>query len=397
MARAHWHNCDSMKPGKMISKTKFWKGNTVPISLINRSGLNVRFLKRFYQRQLENSEKNDNSQLLLLMLSSVKTVSPVIKAESGNITIGGCGRGPPLGIVLNISAFIKVIGFALQSIFMTKSNKLKKAIATGLVGLALAMPMKARAESFLDKIDVGVSAGVEYNFKNPIDYTQLNKDFREGKYTFLTPIPQWEDIQAGNSFVMPEINGTIDFKIADGVRIGVKGGYKSGKSEIKYDKNYDIYDSLGKIPTKFTRNETFDISTPTIGLSAKIDLSKDTKINLGGILDFCSIKGNVDYTMNDNPNTPITGPPWEYTQWRKANYSGSGIIPSVEAGLEQKIIDGISVSVAGGMKFGKVEASGEHLFKDNTGTLDWKKSAIEYNPCFDFNNSYGKIEVKYTF
>jgi hypothetical protein len=86
-----------------------------------------------------------------------------------------------------------------------------------------------------------------------------------------------------------------------------------------------------------------------------------------------------------------------YIQNRKADYFGTRTIFSVEGKAEQKIIDGVYVNVAGGMKFGKVDTTGTHLIKNNAETPNWVTSIIPYNPSFDFNNSYvkGGLEIKF--
>jgi len=275
-------------------------------------------------------------------------------------------------------------------------SNIKKKVFSKIAPLILAGVMayagNAKAEELIPNVDLGVSAGVEYNFANPINkyYNDVvNPDYKAGKYVWGTSIPQWQDIQANNSILIPEIKGSVDVKIADGFKVGVNGGYKWGKDTNALTKGYVINYVGTDTLFNFDRSETYDINSPTTGINFKLNLSEDTKINVAGNLDFVSIKGNYEQNMA----TPSTG----YIQNRKADYSGSAIIPSIEGGLEQKIIDGVSVNVKGGMKFGKVDCSGKNYYKNNAETPNWKESIIPYNPSLDFNNSYvkGGLEIKF--
>lgn len=251
--------------------------------------------------------------------------------------------------------------------------------------------------SLLDKLEFEVGAGAELYSGNPIDdyYKQVNQDFRDGKYTFTTPIPDWKDIKADN-FNSTGAEASIKYEINDKTKVGIVLGSNSGKSTNNYSQDYDIYDAVNDVtvPLNFERTETFDVSAPSIGIKFERDLSKKFSVSLTEKSESVKIDGNLDYTMNGNPNSLVRGPPWESTQWRTASFNGNGTVNSIDVGTDWNITKNISVGLNIGAKTGKVQTKGEQVRTQNTND---EVIISDYSPEFDFNSSYGKFELKLKF
>jgi len=265
-----------------------------------------------------------------------------------------------------------------------EANMNFKALPMGLVALFF-LPLQVSAALHLE---FGIEPNYSIPFKNPAGgyYSDLNKDFKTGKYTFTTPIPQWKDIKTPSSIDFG-VEGSLLYRLKFGkiknFRVGVVAGYKGSSSRSNYNESYDIWDEYYKggsyIPTNFKRQE--DISTSTISLGARKKASLTDKLDVSSTIgvNFYKVKGDVDYTMDrlDNP----------YMQWRKADYKGNGTGLSIEADVDYKITDNILIGAGLGYRGGKVKTKGKEVVSWPDTTYTVKK---DYSPEFNFNSAYGK-------
>jgi len=287
---------------------------------------------------------------------------------------------------------------------MLKSKRLGKFVSPfvltamllpAIAGIARAQPKEQEKK----KIEVGIRPSVTFPFSNFTKgyYDPLNKDFRTGEYTFRTPIADasgknlWKDIKTPSSIDFG-VEGSCLARLKLGkiknFRAGVVVGYKGSSPSTSYDKSYNVWDDYSKVyvPLNFKRQE--DISTSTISLGARKKASLTDKLDVSSTVgvNFYNVKGDVDYTMDrlDNP----------YVQYRKADYSGKGTGPFVEAGIEYKLSDNISIGGGFGYRGGKVKAKGKEI----TSWPDTSYTKVEdYNPKFNFNSAYGKVGVEVKF
>jgi len=256
---------------------------------------------------------------------------------------------------------------------------------------------KTEKKSFWKNLEFEIGGVAEQYSQNPISehYTKLNQDFKYGKYTFATPLPQWKDIQVP-SFNTIGGEAAIKYKLNNKTKLGVTLGANSGKSTSNYNEDYDIYDSLNNVtvPSNFERTETANISNQSIGIKLERDLSKKFSVSLAGKSSSCKIDGNLDYTFNDNSVDFVRGSPWPYTQKRIASFNGNGTINSVEAGIDYNITKNLSIGINAGSQSGKIKTIGEQVRTQNTNT---EVTVYDYSPEFDFNSTYGKVAAKLKF
>ena len=279
-----------------------------------------------------------------------------------------------------------------------KKPTIRCLVSSLFLSLLLFLPLQALAALHLE-------FGVEPNYTIPLNnrvgdyYKQLNEDFRTGKYTFTTPIADangkslWKDIKTPSSIdfgvegsLLYRLNGIKSvFGRVKNFRVGIVAGYEGSSSRSNYNESYDIWDKYYKggsyVPLNFKRQE--DISTSTFSLGARGKVSLTDKLDVSATVgaDFRRVKGDVDYTMDrlDNP----------YVQWRKADYSGRGTGPFVEAGVDYKITKNILVGASFGYRGGKVKTKGKDV-KTAYGLpgMSW---TYDYSPEFKFNSTYGKL------
>lgn len=265
-----------------------------------------------------------------------------------------------------------------------------KALPIGLLALSLLMPLRAAAALHLQ---FGIEPNYSLAFVNPAKsyYKELNEDFRTGRYTFTTPIPQWENIETPNFHEFGG-EGSCLVKLRPGKikkpRAGIVLGYRGSSPRTTYDKSYDVWDDYSKVfvPANFKRQEGINTSTIFLGGRGKANLidKLDVSTTLG--INFYRVKGNIDYTMDrlDNP----------YEQYRKADYKGSGTGFLIEAGADYKIIKNILFGVSFGYRTGKVQTKGKEVksWPDTTATV-----TKDYSPEFNFNSTYGRFYIGMSF
>jgi hypothetical protein len=238
--------------------------------------------------------------------------------------------------------------------------------------------------------ELNICPGYTHYFQNPAQSycEQLNKDFRSGKYLAKTPIPEWKDLkfEQGPAF---GINASLLF--GDKVKMGPTFNYSKSKIICDdYQEHWFWHDVWGEyIKFTFDREEQIEIETKSPGLKIKFP-GKNIAFSLAGFVDLHNVKGNVDYEMR-RPDT-------EYTQWRKANYSGSGKGFSGEAGIDLNLSDNFSFNITGGARFGEVETVGKEI---KTGKVKTKYSVSgikrNYSPKFDFNSKYIRASANLNF
>lgn len=249
------------------------------------------------------------------------------------------------------------------------------------------LPLQARAELHLE---FGIEPSYTIPFKNPAKsyYKDLNEDFRTGRYTFTTPIPQWEDIKTP-SFNEFGGEGSCLVRLMAGKiknpRVGIVLGYRISSPRSTYNKSYDIWDEKYKggsyIPTNFKGKENIHTGTFFLGARGKANLidKLDVSTTLG--VNFYKVKGDIDYTMDrlDNP----------YVQWRETDYKGNGTGFVIEAGVDCKVVRNMFAGASFGYRTGKVQTKGKHVV--TTSNDPEKEYVFDYNPEFSFNSTYGKF------
>ena len=250
------------------------------------------------------------------------------------------------------------------------------------------LPLQAAAAL---RLEFGIEPNYSLAFVNPAKsyFKDLNEDFRTGRYTFTTPIPQWENIETPN-FNEFGGEGSCLVKLRSGKiknpRIGLVLGYKITSPRSTYDKSYDVQAKYTVVPTNFKRQEKIGISTIFLGTRGKASLTKklDASATLG--LNFYNVKGDVDYTMDrlDNP----------YVQWRETDYSGNGTGFFFEASVEYKIIRNIFAGASFGYRGGKVKTKGKQVV---TVSGNPKEYVGDYSPNFNLNSTYGKFYIGMSF
>lgn len=220
-------------------------------------------------------------------------------------------------------------------------------------------------------------------------YKPLNEDFRTGKYTFTTPIPQWKDIKAPSSIDFG-VEGSLLYRLKFGKikdpRVGVVAGYRVSSPSTEYNKSYDVWDKYYKggsyVPLNFKRQE--DISTSTFSLGERKKASLTDKLDVSSTVgvNFYKVKGDIDYTM-ERLDIPVV-------EYRKADYKGNGTGFSVEAGVDYKITDNILIGAGLGYRGGKVKAKGKQVATCTSWPEGYSVTG-DYSPEFNFNSTYGKF------
>jgi len=250
------------------------------------------------------------------------------------------------------------------------------------------MPFQAAAAVHLE---FGIEPSYSLAFANPAkDYfSDLNEDFRTGKYTFTTPIADvtgknlWKDIEtpAFNEFGG---EGSCLAKLRSGkiknLRIGPVFGFRTSSPRSTYDKTYDVADQGVIIPSNFKRQESIRASTIFLGARGKASLTKKLDATATVGVNFHKVKGDVDYTLHRLDNN--------YMQWRETDYEGNGTVFSIEAGVDYKMIKNIWVGAALGYRTGRVKTKGKQV-------VSWPDTSYtvtkDYSPEFNFNSAYGKF------
>jgi len=284
---------------------------------------------------------------------------------------------------------------------MLKSKRLGKLISPFVLtamllpaaaGIARAQPKEQEKKQ--SKLEGEIKPSITFPFKNPAGdyYSDLNKDFKTGKYTFTTPIADatgkvlWKDIKTPSSIDFV-VEGSLLYRLKFGniknFRVGVVAGYKGSSSRSNYNESYDIWDKYYKggsyVPLNFKRQEDIGMSTFSLGARKKASLSDKLDVSSTIGVNFYNVKGDVGYTMDrlDNP----------YEQYRKADYKGNGTGFSVEAGVDYKITDNILIGAGLGYRGGKVKTKGREVVSWPDTSYTVKK---DYSPDFNFNSTYGK-------
>ncbi len=285
---------------------------------------------------------------------------------------------------------------------MLRSKRLGKFISpfvtlvmllSAVAGIVKAQPKEQEKKP--SKLEVGIRPSVTFPFSYAKGYHNwLNDKFRKGDYTFTTPIPDWKDIKAPSSIGLG-IEGSLLYKLKESSksnpRVGVVVGYEGSSSRSNYNESYDIWDKYYKggsyIPTNFERQEDTSTNTFSLGAIGKVSLTDRLDVSATVGADFHNVEGNVDYTMK-RLDIPVT-------QWRKANYSGSGTGYSFKVGLDYEIWKNFSFGAALGYRGGKVKTKGKEIKTESSNPgMSW---TYDYSPEIDLNSTCVEAGVKVKF
>ena len=254
---------------------------------------------------------------------------------------------------------------------------------------------ESKFHKFMKKLEIGASYGLQFNAKSPEEgyLSEVNNDFKRGMYTSRTPIPQWRNIGISNPSETPlEFSLTYNvgnFKKLKNIKLGLVGGFSKAKAESNYKEGYEVYDKTldSTIPSNFSRKETIETNTNSIGIKAKADLLKRLSLTLIGKLDNYSVSGDINYTLH---RTDLN-----LKQFRNTSYSGKASGTSLESGLEFNPIRYFSIGLFYGVRTGKVSANGKEII-----TLDYVPNfnlTRDFSPEFNFNSTYSKIKAEIKF
>jgi hypothetical protein len=245
-----------------------------------------------------------------------------------------------------------------------------------------------KKSSLMDKLEFEVGAGAEQVSQSPAaDYfNQLNDSFRNGDYTFSVPINDWNNIQTPNSASIGA-EASIRYKINDALSAGVSAG--SGQSTLtsSYNGTFNVTDIYGTAVDNFDRKEKIEINSNSIGVKGKYKLSNKFDISALAKMDNYSVSGSVDYTMKRLDQN--------YTQWRTADYNGTGTGTTLEAGADWNITKNVAIEISAGQKTGKIECNGTDKASDSSNP-GWYLY-LDYDPTFNVNSTFGKAELKIKF
>ncbi len=268
------------------------------------------------------------------------------------------------------------------------SKTFKKLATLGIASWLALQPVKAGAESkiqsFLSKLECAVSAGMQFNTKSPAQsyIDSVNQIFEEGNIIAPKMIG-WKNISVSNPSEMP-IEVSVLYKPNSKIKAGLIGAISGAKAESRYNESYNSV--LGN-PYVFDRKEDIEMNSNSIGIKAGVALADWLAVSLAAKQDNYKIKGNVDYQM-DRIDTG-------YTQWRDAEYSGSGSGNSLELEGDFKINKNLSVGVSAGSRSGKVKTNGQYVRTQSTNPgQSW---TYDYNPEFDRNSSYVGLNAEIKF
>jgi len=262
-------------------------------------------------------------------------------------------------------------------------NKAKKTLIALLVGITTLAPKAVKA---MGPLEFSLGYGMQFNSQSPAkDYIDnVNNDFRTGKYTFTTPVPQFKNISVSNPNEFP-LEGTIFYKLGKKIKLGVSVAVSNSKIESNYN---ETTPTQSNTMHNFDRKENIDIKSNSKGIKLKADLAKWLAVSLSGKQDNYDISGNVNYTMHNDK--------FNYTQNRTAEYNGTGTGSTIEAGIELSKTKNVSIGIFAGQKSGKVQTKGEQVITSNSWPAGTKYT-YDYSPEFNFNSTYGKIEAKVKF
>ena len=261
---------------------------------------------------------------------------------------------------------------------------------------------KANAEEnlFKDLVD-RVNVSVTYtNYLNadPMKgfYDQLNTTAKNGGYTTGIPMtmvtPQFKEFQSPK--LTSALGGALDIRVLGDKKdlgIYVTGDYSSLQSQSNYNETYN-FGNPSVDPINLQRTENISLAKTSFGAKIKKNIIENLGVFLGARYDIYNVKGDEDMTIR------IRGPPDvfnTYKQWREADFEGKGSGFSAELGAEYQILPNVSLGVSGGVDWGKVECSGKEV--KTASTNPGKSWEYDYNPSFNFNNSYvkGGLEIKF--
>lgn len=273
-------------------------------------------------------------------------------------------------------------------------------LVSAIAGIARAQPKQQEKKP--SKLEAEIGPSVTFPFKYAKGYRDwLNDKFRKGDYTFTTPIADasgkylWKDIKTQGPIIEYGVGGSCLIRVKSGKikdpRVGVVVGYKGSSSRSNYNESYDIWDKYYKggsyVPLNFKRQEKARTDTFSLGAIGKVSLTDRLDVSATVGADFHNVEGNVDYTMK-RLDIPVT-------QWRKADYSGSGTGYSFKVGLDCEIWKNFSFGAVLGYRGGKVKTKGKEVktASSNPG-MSW---TYDYSPEIYFNSTCVEAGVKVKF
>jgi hypothetical protein len=215
-------------------------------------------------------------------------------------------------------------------------------------------------------------------------FSQLNTDFRNGKYTSTSSIPNWQNIPTPANPSSTGLEAAVTYKLNDKLSTGFIYDYSSPLA-LNSIYNKDATTQTGAT-YNFDRTEGTNINSSSVGLKAKYKISKKIDSSLAVKQSNYSVNGNVEFTMY-RPDT-------DNTVWRVANYSGTGSGTSVELGAEYALTKNISIGISAQSNSGTVKTIGEQTRTQSSATT---VSKTDYSPEFNFNSTSEKLELRVKF
>lgn len=238
-----------------------------------------------------------------------------------------------------------------------------------------AQNVKPESKDAKRKIEWGVSAGYEHMFTNLLENSSkaADNDFRNGRYTSTSPVPDWNGISVPSGFNLLKFEVSGMYPISNNSKIGLVAGYKTGNTSTSYNRTH----AVNNIQTAITRDEKLDYTSPYIGITGKQSLGNRLEAMLKADIEFAKTKGNANWTIHRLDNG--------YTKWYNAQSEGKKTIPSVKLSLVGKLLKWLSLDVSFGKKFGKIENNGEGSVSSSTGNT---VITYNYSPILDCNSFY---------
>lgn len=275
-----------------------------------------------------------------------------------------------------------------------KEKRLRRKVALGLVSLiapvligsgvsASSMPAQNTDKRF------SISIAYEQMDADPIAkwYEQLNQDWRDGKYTFLAPIPDWQDMQS------PKIRSAIDveakYRIIKGKNfsLGLVAGIESGSGNTSYNKTYSLSEEDLIFDFNIDRKESINFNNKHAGLEAELKRGR-LSFALTASTDSYDVNGNADLTMKvaEQPYPP------HYTQWRNASYKGKGQGTSFGAAIRYAINKTINLFLGFSKRQAKIKTEGEEEIRISTNP-GWV-GTTDYSPEFNMDSTSWKAGIE---